>query len=134
MKGFYGPLYELFDVDGTYHAAVEATAGGSLFHVVVDTDDTATQLLEHLSREKSGRVTFMPLNRIREREISYPDSKDAIPVVKRLRFDAALGKAFQQTFGKTLICRDLDVAEGFSKSHNLNCVTLAGMAIILPLN
>ena len=94
--------------------------------MVVDNDDTATKLLDHLNREKAGRVTFMPLNRIRVKAVAYPDTKDAIPVVKRLRYDPKLEKAFQQAFGKTLICRDLDVAEDLSKTCNLNCVTLNG--------
>jgi len=98
--------------------------------VVVDNDDTATKLLDHLNREKAGRVTFMPLNRIRVKAVAYPDTKDAIPVVKRLRYDPKLEKAFQQAFGKTLICRDLDVAEDLSKTYELNCVTLSGWFLL----
>jgi structural maintenance of chromosome 3 (chondroitin sulfate proteoglycan 6) len=97
-----------------------------LFQVVVDTVETASRLLEHLNREKSGRVTFMPLDKIRVKRVDYPDTKDAIPVVKRLRYDPILENAFQQAFGKTLICRDLEIAGDFSKSYNLNCVTLTG--------
>ncbi|CAB4408989.1 unnamed protein product [Rhizophagus irregularis] len=54
--------------------AVEVTAGQSLFHVVVDTDDTATKVLDVLNREQSGRVTFMPLNRLRTKTLEYPES------------------------------------------------------------
>lgn len=93
---------------------------------MVDTDETATKLLEHLNREKSGRVTFMPLNRLRVKPVDYPASSDAIPMVKRLRFDPQLEVAFQQAFGKILICRSLEVASDFAKTHGLNCVTLEG--------
>ena len=40
------------------------------FHIVVDSDDTATKILAVLNKEKVGRVTFMPLNRIRPRPAS----------------------------------------------------------------
>jgi len=38
--------------------------GNRLFHVVVDTDATAARILEAMRRTRSGRVTFMPLNRL----------------------------------------------------------------------
>jgi structural maintenance of chromosome 3 (chondroitin sulfate proteoglycan 6) len=34
----------------------------SLFHVVVDTDETASKVLDAMLKEKTGRVMFMPLN------------------------------------------------------------------------
>ena len=59
----YGPLFELFECDEVYRTAVEVIGGASLFHVVVEDDETVSRLLEVMNREKSGRVTFMPLNR-----------------------------------------------------------------------
>jgi structural maintenance of chromosome 3 (chondroitin sulfate proteoglycan 6) len=55
MSGVYGPMIELFDVDEEYMPAVEVTAGNSLFYVVVDTDKTATSLLEELNKERAGK-------------------------------------------------------------------------------
>ncbi|KAK2839225.1 hypothetical protein FQN49_006348, partial [Arthroderma sp. PD_2] len=46
LEGVYGTLAELFDVSDRYRTAVEVTAGQSLFHYVVDTDETATKVLE----------------------------------------------------------------------------------------
>ena len=37
-----------------------------------------------------------------------------------------------QVFGKCLICRDLEVASAFSKSHNLNGITLEGTHYATP--
>jgi hypothetical protein len=44
---------------------VDVVAGNSLFHIVDDSDDTATKILAVLNKDKAGRVTFMPVNRIR---------------------------------------------------------------------
>ncbi|KAK9764937.1 Structural maintenance of chromosomes protein 3 [Basidiobolus ranarum] len=126
LSGVYGPLYELFDVDDTFRTAVEVTAGGSLFHVVVDTDDTATKVLEALNRERVGRVTFMPLNRLKPHVPRYPESNDAIPMIQKLTFDNRFLKAIQQVFGKAIICPNLEVASKYSRSHNLNAITLEG--------
>ena len=69
----------------------------SLFHVVVDTDDTATKVLEVLNREQNGRVTFMPLNRLRTKTLKYPESNDRmIPMIEVLEFDKEYAKAVEQ--------------------------------------
>lgn len=126
IRGCHGPLYELFEVDDTYGTAVEVTAGTSLFHVVVDDDHVAAKILEHLNREKAGRVTFMPLNRLRPKAVDYPQANDAIAMVKKLRFNKSFEKAFQQVFGKTIICPNLQVASAYSRSHKVNAITLDG--------
>ncbi|KAF9113570.1 Structural maintenance of chromosomes protein 3 [Mortierella sp. AM989] len=126
LEGVYGPLYELFDVEDQYDVAVNVTAGSSLFHVVVDTEDTATRVLEALNKEKAGRVTFMPLNRLNTKPSTYPEANDAIPMIKKLTFDPKFTKAFEQVFGRALICRTLEIAATYSRSYNLNGITLDG--------
>jgi structural maintenance of chromosome 3 (chondroitin sulfate proteoglycan 6) len=99
---------------------------GSLFHVVVDTDNTASQVLDIMLKEKTGRVTFMPLNRLKPKHPAPPNAQDAIPLIDKLRFDNSLVKAFQQVFGKTCVCRDLTIAASYVKSHGINTITLDG--------
>jgi hypothetical protein len=52
-----------------FRVAVEVAAGNSLFHVIVDTDTTAAYLMKELERRKAGRLTFLPLNRMRNADI-----------------------------------------------------------------
>lgn len=122
----YGPLYRLFTVEEKYKVAVEVTAGQSLFHVVVDTDETATKLLDVMNREKSGRVTFMPLNRLKPKDISFAEAPDAIPMMKKLTFDAQHRAAMMQVFGKTILCPKLEIATAYVRSHGVNAITLDG--------
>lgn len=127
LSGVYGPLYQLFTVDDRYKTAVEATAGASLFHMVVDTDETASRLLALLHREKSGRVTFMPLNRLRPPDTHYPQAPDAVVMLRKLSFDEKLLPAFKQVFGKTIICPRLDIAAAYVRScQGINAITLDG--------
>ncbi|OAD80455.1 hypothetical protein PHYBLDRAFT_184304 [Phycomyces blakesleeanus NRRL 1555(-)] len=126
LTGVYGPLFELLEVDPRFRTAVEVASGASLFHVVVDTDQTATKLLETMNKERSGRVTFIPLNRIKTRETNYPVASDAIPLLSKLQFDAKYQKAFEQLFGGIIACPNLEVAASYAKSHNLTVVTLDG--------
>jgi structural maintenance of chromosome 3 (chondroitin sulfate proteoglycan 6) len=98
----------------------------SLFHVVVDTDQTASRVLEVMLRERTGRVTFMPLNRLKPKNPVPPNADDAIPLLEKLRYDPTHAKAFEQVFGKTCVCRDLTVATAYVKSHGINTITLDG--------
>ncbi|KAJ3192527.1 Structural maintenance of chromosomes protein 3 [Irineochytrium annulatum] len=127
IQGFYGPLYELFEVDDVYKTAVEVIAGGSLFHVVVDTDQTATLLLNALNKDRAGRVTFMPLNRLKAKEPRYPqDADNAVPMIHKLRYDKRYQQAFLQVFGKAIICDTLEIAAQFARDDHLTGVTPAG--------
>ena len=77
-------------------------------------------------KEKTGRVTFMPLNRLHPKNPPTPNAQDAIPLIDKLRFDPMHLKAFQQVFGKTCVCRDLTIAAAYVKSHGINTITLDG--------
>ncbi|KAL2008487.1 hypothetical protein VTN00DRAFT_6681 [Thermoascus crustaceus] len=126
LEGVYGTLAELFEVNDRYRTAVEVTAGQSLFHYVVDTDETATKVLEILQKERSGRVTFMPLNRLKPRLVNMPKASDTIPMIEKLQFDPAYERAFQHVFGKTIICPNLQVASQYARSHGVNAITPEG--------
>ncbi|KAH1492712.1 hypothetical protein LV164_001651 [Aspergillus fumigatus] len=126
LEGVYGTLAELFEVNDRYRTAVEVTAGQSLFHYVVDTDETATKVLEILQQEKAGRVTFMPLNRLRSKPANLPRASDTIPMIDKLQYDPAYEKAFNHVFGKTIICPNLQVASQYARSHGVNAITPEG--------
>lgn len=126
LRGVYGTLAELFEVSDKYKTAVEVTAGTSLFHYVVDTDDTATKVLEILQKEKAGRVTFMPLNRLKNRPVNIPKASDAIHMISKLKYDQGYEAAFQHVFGKTIICPNLQVAAQYARSHAVSAITPEG--------
>ncbi|KAF9524116.1 structural maintenance of chromosome protein 3 [Crepidotus variabilis] len=127
LRGVYGPLYRLFDVpDPKYNIAIELTAGNSLFHVVVDTDETASKVLDVMLKEKTGRVTFMPLNRLKPKNTPTPNTHEVEPLIEKINFDPKYEKAFQQVFGKTCVCKELTMAAAYVKSHGINTITLDG--------
>ncbi|KAK9477759.1 RecF/RecN/SMC [Lipomyces japonicus] len=126
LSGVYGPLCDLFEVDDKYKVAVEVTAGNSLFHVVVDNDTTASSIMEALNREKSGRVTFVPLNRLHSGQTKYPDAEDAIPLIDKIRYSPEHAKAIEQVFSKSIICWNLESSAQYARSHGLTAITLQG--------
>ena len=126
LEGVYGTLADLFEVNERYRTAVEVTAGQSLFHFVVDTDETATKVLEILQNEKAGRVTFMPINRLKSKRLNMPKASDTIAMIDKLQFDPIYEKAFVHVFGKTIICPNLQVAAQYTRSHGVNAITPEG--------
>lgn len=126
LEGVFGTLAELMEVNERYRKAVEVTAGNSLFHCVVDNDDTASKVIEILQKKKLGRITFIPLNRVRSKTANVPKANDAIPMIEKIQFDPVYEKAFQQVFGQTIICPNLTVAGQYARSHGVNGVTMDG--------
>lgn len=126
ISGVFGPIFELLDCEDKFFTAVEVTAGNSLFHVVVDNDETSTKIIRHLNAQKGGRVTFIPLNRVKKPHVNYPQGSDVIPLLKKLRFSDSYCRAFEQVFARTVICRNLDVATRVARTDGLDCITLEG--------
>ncbi|KAD5960392.1 hypothetical protein E3N88_11864 [Mikania micrantha] len=126
ISGVYGSIIELLECDENLFTAVEVTAGNSLFHVVVENDDISTQVIRHLNAEKGGRVTFIPLNRVKTPHVNYPRSSDVIPLLKKLKYSSSYDQAFGQVFARTVICRDLDVATRVARTDGLDCITVEG--------
>ena len=47
-----------------------------LFHIIVDTDRTASQILSVMNKQKmAGEVTFLPLNKLQPPNPTYPQAK-----------------------------------------------------------
>lgn len=64
----YGKLGTLFDIsDNKYAKAIEVTAGGRLYNVVVTTNDVAKALLDKGNLQY--RVTILPLNKMQGRVV-----------------------------------------------------------------
>ncbi len=125
IAGVHGPLIDLFQTERPmFDGCVEAVAGNSLFHVVVDNDNVAQTIIQHLVATHGGRVTFMPLNRLRVEEVRYPPSNDGIPMIQKLKFDDVYRPALFQVFGKTVIVRDIENGCKIARDYNLDCITV----------
>lgn len=124
---YYGLLIENFECEKSIYTAVEVTAGNKLFHHIVNSDKIGTHILKEMNKQKlPGEVTFMPLNRLTVKDIDYPNTNDAIPMVSKLTYSEQYHKALKYIFGRTLICRNLEVATHLARSTRLDCVTLDG--------
>ncbi|XP_064630415.1 structural maintenance of chromosomes protein 3-like [Lineus longissimus] len=127
VDGYYGILIENFECEKTFFTSVEVTAGNRLFYHVVDHDKVGTKILQEVNKLKlPGEATFLPLNRLDARDTVYPDTNDAIPMISKLEYTDKFAKCMKHVFGKTLICRNMEVATQIARTQNLDCITLDG--------
>ena len=47
-------------------------------------------------------------------------------MIQKLSYDDRFGKSMKHVFGKTLICRSMEVGTQMARSENLDCITLDG--------
>lgn len=126
IPGTYGTLADLLEVNDAFRIAVEQTAGGRLFNYVVDNENTATHLLNTLQQQQGGRVTCLPISRVRPRKAKLPNAQDAVPLLSKIKYDPKFETVFQWVFGQTIVCQNLTAATQYSRSHGVNAITIDG--------
>jgi len=126
IKGIYGPVGELCKTHPQYSIALNVTAGARSEFVVVENDQVAADCVMLIKKAKAGRLTFLPLNKIRP--IVIPQNIKDKSIIGRaidlVEFDAKYRKAIEYVFGQTLIVKNLDAARKFGFDHR--AVTLEG--------
>lgn len=123
---------------------MQRSAGNRLFHVVVETADVAQRCIELLLKNKSGRLTFLPLSELRaqtvdmhkvaafhERKNLPTDRKSRVlvPITEFLNFDSTIQRAVDSVWGKVLVAKDLDIANEAAKFCDAECTTKDGVRV-----
>uniref|UniRef100_A0A182KAT5 Structural maintenance of chromosomes protein n=1 Tax=Anopheles christyi TaxID=43041 RepID=A0A182KAT5_9DIPT len=132
-EGYCGRVIELFRCDEKIYPAVETIAGSKLFYHVVESDAVANRIIAMCTKHKlPGEYNFMPLNRLHTRKQKYPqDNTSVMPLISLLTFDDYYEAVFQQIFGKTLLCDEMETAVRATQQYGLNCVTYDGDTVRL---
>lgn len=112
IKGIHGTLAQLIYVDEKYKSAIEVACGNRLKAIVVDNDGVAQSCIELLRSTKSGRATFLPLNKLKPMPTFLPVSqKGAIGwAIDLVKFENKFKDAFYYALSDTLIMDNLENA------------------------
>lgn len=136
LSGLCGLVAELGRVDPPYQVALEVAAGGRLGYLVVEDDSVAAAAIALLKRERAGRVTLLPLNKIRGNGPNGPNGlraalqRGGTPdgwidyATNLVEFDDRYRAIFEYVFGATVIFESLDQARPHLGKHRI--VTLDG--------
>ena len=123
LDGIHGPVAQLGEVDDRHRLALEVAAGARLGQVVVDDDRIAARAIELLKSRRAGRLTFLPLNKIRApgggsgaafARGARPGGDSGTGLIARavelVRFEPVYEQVFAYVFGDTLVFSDLGSA------------------------
>ncbi|KAF7459331.1 structural maintenance of chromosomes protein 2-1-like [Cryptosporidium felis] len=135
-----GSVFELIDFsDNRYSTALEMTAGGRLYNLVVESHEVGKRLLTSGLVKK--RTTIIPLDKITDPSIPENVVSSArrlisckegdlrvVSAMKVIKFDEELNSAMKYCFGHTLICEDDKIAKciTFHPEIAVRTVTLNG--------
>jgi chromosome segregation protein len=115
MSGVHGLVAQLGQVSGQYQLALEIAAGARLGHLVVDDDSIAAAAIEILKKQRAGRATFLPLNKIRAPQI--PDASKIKTLngcvgyaIDLINCDDKYWDVFAYVFGATVVFESIDRA------------------------
>ncbi|XP_058205713.1 structural maintenance of chromosomes protein 2-1-like [Rhododendron vialii] len=133
VKGVVAKLIKV--KDSSTLTALEVAAGGKMFNVVVDTENTGKQLLQN--GELRRRVTIIPLNKIQSHPVPLRVQNTAVRLVGKGNAEVALSlvgyaeelkSAMEYVFGSTFVCKTTDAARevAFNKEIGTPSVTLEG--------
>lgn len=128
ISGIHGTVAELAEVDKDYEIALNVAAGGRMQAIVVEDDEVASEAIEYLKKNRLGRVTFLPLSKMRDgrpRAKAIMIEKECIGyAINLIRFDPRFRAAFWHVLSDTLVVKDLSQARALMGGVRL--VTMAG--------
>lgn len=119
LQGVHGTIAELLQVPENYRSVTESAAEAALFHVVVEDDNVATKIMDRLTKDRGGRLTFIPLNRISVPDTQLRPAENMQPLLPKLVYDDRFEDAFRHVFGKIVVCPTLDECKRVAKQYNV---------------
>ncbi|XP_078446527.1 structural maintenance of chromosomes protein 2-2-like [Wolffia australiana] len=133
VKGVVAKLIKV--KDSSAMTALEVAAGGKLYNVVVDTENTGKQLLQNGDLRR--RVTIIPLNKIQSHTVPQRVQQAAVKLVGEgnamlalslVGYEEEISNAMAYVFGSSFVCRSTDAAKevAFCKETSTTSVTLEG--------
>jgi chromosome segregation protein len=129
IGGVCGLVAQLGRVEPRFQLALEIAAGGRMGNMVVENDSVGAAAIELLKQKRAGRMTFLPLNKIRGGRFSVNENLrraagfvDA--AVNLIDCDSRYNEIFAYVFGSTVVFSNLSDARRYLGQYRI--VTLDG--------
>lgn len=132
-----GVLASLIKVPQNFQSAIEMALGSAVQNVVTFSDDGAKELINYLKQREYGRVTFLPINTIKERyfDNSYRKlltSPGIFGVASELiSYNKNIANIISNLLGATVVVDNINTAVNLAKQsrYSFRIVTLDGDVI-----
>ncbi|WBW50621.1 chromosome segregation protein SMC [Peptoniphilus equinus] len=118
FPGIVGPVADNFRVEKTYETAISVALGGALQHVIVDTLQSAKEVIDHLNKHNMGRVTLLPMDTIKGTRPDVTLDGDVIGFAHELiAYNKAYDAIFKNLLGRTLVVKDFNTGAKVLKRY-----------------
>ena len=125
LDGVHVTISDLGKAPAEYSTALNIAAGNKLQFVVCDNDQIAADGIRYLKEERLGRVTFLPLSKLRPPTLPPLKEPGVIDyAVNLLEYDPKYDRAFGVALGATVVVDTLDRARKLIGKYRM--VTLGG--------
>lgn len=129
-----GVLANLIKVPSKYESAIEMALGAAVNNVVTYDEQGAKELVSYLKQKEYGRVTFLPINTIKPRNLDsmfdrYLRADGVFGVASELiSYDKKISNIVSSFLGTTVIVENMNTAIALAKDtrYSFRIVTLDG--------
>ena len=113
LSGILGVAAELMEVPKGYETAIETALGASIQNIICETDEDAKRGVEFLKKNRSGRLTFLPVKTLRASRHPMPSALSgdigftgmAADIVS---FEPQYGNVYTYLLGRVAVVKDMD--------------------------
>ena len=125
LRGIHNSIGSLIEVEEKFSKAISITLGTNSNNVVIDNEICAKEAIKYLKDNNMGRVTFFPLNIIKEKNID----NDTINIIKKelgyidiasnlVKYDKTYSNIIKNQLGNVIVVDNIDNANIISKKIN----------------
>ena len=124
----YGPVAEKFYVEKEFEKAISVALGSMSQNIIVSSTKDTSEMLKILEKNKMGRATFLPLDRVSGNRVNINSKEDGMVglACDLIKFDEVFKGIFYNLLGRVIIADNFKNASRISKKHRLKVVTLKG--------
>ena len=133
-----GILGDLITTDTKYQTAIEIALGNGIHNVVTKTEEDASRLIGFLKDNKLGRVTFLPIENIKPRDLEQSLQDKAMGedgyigmASELVKCDKELEDIVSNLLGRIIVSDTLDSARRIASriNHNAKVISLSGDSV-----
>ena len=125
LLGIHNTIGNIMDIDEKYSKAISIVMSSGLNNVIVDNELHAKEAINYLKNNNIGRVTFFPLNIIKEKNIDnevmtiinkYPNKMNIASNL--VKYDSKYTNIIKNQLGNVIVVDNVDTALKLSKMIN----------------
>ncbi len=138
LNGILGVVGQVLKAQSGYEEAISTALGGALNNIVTANEGAAREAIRFLTRNQSGRATFLPLNVLqprwvtREAEIICRNTEGFLGIASEfVTYDEQFKPIVTSLLNNVLVCKSMEVGNELSRLTNrqYKIVTIDGEVI-----